>query len=125
MEKKIKKKWVKALRSGKFIQGTGQLRDKDCDETRHCCLGVLCEVLREEGYNIKRTSDGFSYNKKKIMIEELDERVCKLVGLTEAQQAELVHLNDDKEWSFKHIAKFIEDGSLDKVTDDATFEEEE
>lgn len=36
-----RKKWVKALRSGKYKQAEGQLRDGD----RFCCLGVLCDVL--------------------------------------------------------------------------------
>lgn len=42
MNEKIKKKWVDALRSGKYKQGREQLRDGD----KFCCLGVLCEVLR-------------------------------------------------------------------------------
>ncbi len=40
MKKKVMEKWVAALRSGKFKQTTGALRD----ETGHCCLGVLCEL---------------------------------------------------------------------------------
>lgn len=35
------KKWVAALRSGRYKQGTGYLRD---NEDLYCCLGVLCEV---------------------------------------------------------------------------------
>ena len=41
MDKKIKKKWLKALRSGKYKQGMGTLRIED----RFCCLGVLCDLL--------------------------------------------------------------------------------
>jgi hypothetical protein len=36
----VKAKWLKALRSGKYNQTKGQLKD----ETGYCCLGVLCEV---------------------------------------------------------------------------------
>lgn len=40
------RKWVRALRSGKFKQATGQLRKKRHDGTySYCCLGVA-EVLR-------------------------------------------------------------------------------
>lgn len=37
------KKWVAALRSGKYEQGTGALR---VDQS-YCCLGVACELYRE------------------------------------------------------------------------------
>jgi len=41
----VAKKWVAALRSGKYEQGTGQLRNGDT----YCCLGVLCDVALKEG----------------------------------------------------------------------------
>lgn len=34
-------KWIKALRSDKFLQGRHQLQSRD----GYCCLGVACEVL--------------------------------------------------------------------------------
>jgi len=40
--------WVKALRSGEFVQGKGKLRKVDNRKTnsvRHCCLGVLREIV--------------------------------------------------------------------------------
>ena len=40
--KKNRKAWVKALRSGKYEQGTAQLLT---DEGGYCCLGVLCDVI--------------------------------------------------------------------------------
>lgn len=45
MNKKIKKEWVKRLRSGEYEQGTGRL----CMNDRFCCLGVLCDMAEEEG----------------------------------------------------------------------------
>jgi hypothetical protein len=41
MDKEIKARWLEALRSGKYQQGSCYLRDGD----KYCCLGVLCEVL--------------------------------------------------------------------------------
>ena len=41
MKKEVMKKWVSALRSGKYRQGKGQLRDPD---DHFCCLGVLCDL---------------------------------------------------------------------------------
>lgn len=43
MDKKIATKWVKALRSGDYTQGTGTLRS----EKGFCCLGVLCNLHAE------------------------------------------------------------------------------
>jgi hypothetical protein len=44
MKDDVKKKWVAALRSGKYKQGCGALRRND----EYCCLGVLCDVYRKE-----------------------------------------------------------------------------
>ena len=49
MNKKVMKKWVKALRSGKYKQGTGTLKHYDTNaQARHCCLGVLCELYNDQ-----------------------------------------------------------------------------
>ena len=40
MDAEIKRKWVEALRSGKYKQGRDQLQNGDT----YCCLGVLCVV---------------------------------------------------------------------------------
>lgn len=39
------RKWIAALRSGEFKQGTGTLRTHD---DTYCCLGVACELHRRE-----------------------------------------------------------------------------
>ena len=45
----VKKKWLKALRSGEFQQGRGRLRDWKEDGSRcYCCLGVLAEITKSE-----------------------------------------------------------------------------
>jgi hypothetical protein len=49
-------KWVEALRSGKYTQGSHNLKS-GVDMVRHCCLGVAAELAgidipnRNEGYN--------------------------------------------------------------------------
>lgn len=51
MKPEIKSKWVAALRSGEFKQGTGWLLQRNHNETQaayYCCLGVLCELHRRE-----------------------------------------------------------------------------
>jgi hypothetical protein len=44
MSDDVKRMWVAALRSGKYVQGTGVLHDKD---GKCCALGVLCELAVE------------------------------------------------------------------------------
>lgn len=49
MKQNIMKKWVKALRSGKFKQGTGTLKQYNSKrQVKYCCLGVLCELYNED-----------------------------------------------------------------------------
>lgn len=44
MNHEYEEKWVAALRSGKYLQGQGALRQLVNGELRYCCLGVLCDV---------------------------------------------------------------------------------
>jgi len=46
MNSDIKTRWLKALRSGDFKQGTAQLKRTD---DSYCCLGVLCNIAVSEG----------------------------------------------------------------------------
>lgn len=48
MKKEVAKKWVKALRSGKYKQGETYLKQlNDNGQAKHCCLGVLCELYND------------------------------------------------------------------------------
>ena len=44
MNPEIKQKWVDALRSGKYDQGSEKLRSHQ----GYCCLGVLCDLYSQE-----------------------------------------------------------------------------
>ena len=47
MKQEIADKWVAALRSGEYTQAREVLA---CEtRTKHCCLGVLCELAIEDG----------------------------------------------------------------------------
>lgn len=62
MKKEIMKKWIKALRSGKYKQGQGTLKQYNRKgEAQHCCLGVLCELYNQE----------MKKNKKKTLPEKI------------------------------------------------------
>jgi len=58
MDKKIKQKWISALKSGKFKQGRGKLRYGNQNGTYHCCLGVLSEIAVKEGVCSKKSAFG-------------------------------------------------------------------
>lgn len=51
--------WVRALRSGEYEQGQGQLRDLD---DKFCCLGVLCDLAVKAGVDVKVQADKSSYS---------------------------------------------------------------
>jgi hypothetical protein len=48
MDKRVAKLWVDALRSGKYVQGHGQLKNSHNGAATYCCLGVLTELYIEE-----------------------------------------------------------------------------
>jgi len=47
VNQEIKEKWVAALRSGEYKQGTGRLRIEIIGGYQYCCLGVLCDIVAE------------------------------------------------------------------------------
>ncbi len=57
MQNELRSEWVKALRSGEYVQGEGKLYS-DYDGT-YCCLGVLCRILPDA--LIKFNGVGFYY----------------------------------------------------------------
>jgi len=44
MNAEVKQKWIDALRSGNYEQGSERLRSV----TGYCCLGVLCDLYAQE-----------------------------------------------------------------------------
>lgn len=44
MNPEVKQKWIDALRSGKYEQGSEKLRSV----SGYCCLGVLCDLYSQE-----------------------------------------------------------------------------
>ena len=97
MNKQLKSKWVKALRSGKYRQGVGSLKYRDAlaHRTKYCCLGVLQELMPEK----LQSSGEQTY---------LGEDQLKLAGLTHKNQDKLANLNDIDRLSFPEIADYIE-----------------
>ena len=49
MTPEFKAQWIAALRSGKYEQGKGRLREGD----KFCCLGVACDLTDPDAWNDK------------------------------------------------------------------------
>lgn len=60
MKNNVATKWIKALRSNKYHQGKDYLKKVSKGKTKHCCLGVLCELYNAE----------MKKNKKKTLKEK-------------------------------------------------------
>lgn len=114
MNPEIKKRWLEALRSGKFKQGRGQLRDS---RDQLCCLGVLCELAVQDGVIPEAQLDEGFY---KYMSEGLahylypPQSVADWAGLPQTNpravstNQALSVLNDGRHYTFAHIADIIE-----------------
>ena len=93
MNQTIKKKWVKALLSGKYEQGKEELCSWD---NRYCCLGVLREVM------------GSTDKLKHPTLEYLSRAQLDACGLDHNTQASLAAVND-KGVPFDMIAGLIDE----------------
>lgn len=120
MNKKVKAKWVKALKSGEFKQGKNTLKNNG----KYCCLGVLCELYRKETGKgkWKRTTGGpaskiadFHLSDKDIGFGLPANGVCDWAGLKSKDpllgKSTAANHNDGtqgvKPKSFKQIAALI------------------
>lgn len=107
MDKNLKERWVKALRSGKYEQARGCLRD----DSGYCCLGVLLDVCGEGEW------DGVCYTHFDCDVTadgDLGKLATPLLGDKMDEEGNLIRLNDgdDKKGlipqSFQVIADYIE-----------------
>lgn len=98
----FKKKWVKALLSGKYKQGKHSLKKTRKSEVRYCCLGVACEIAGAQ-VQVKR-EPGFIENGKYVKgISKIPKVLRGSSGIPE----QLANMNDEGK-RFKTIAKWID-----------------
>ena len=115
MKQEIKDAWVAALRSGKYVQGQGQLCMMQDGKFVHCCLGVLSALAVEAGIVSEApSSDGmvlYGPVGGTAVGGYLPSEVKTWAGLQRQNPAFggriLSHLNDDGV-SFAEIAAHIE-----------------
>lgn len=113
LPRKIKKRWLKDLRSGEFGQCVGTLTD---GKGGFCCLGVLqhgqsrgmCEIYDTGVPNFKAEISKDWYKEKGIILLDNstdDPHITKLINMNDGDDGK--HMN--KRRSFGYIANWIED----------------
>jgi len=113
MNQDVKKRWIKALRSGKYRRGEGRLCTTHKGRSRFCCLGVLAhEELDGEWQESDEVYEGTKvwdlFYKGERDDASLPEIVLIETGLSIDHSSTLVHMNDEGE-SFRRIADWIEE----------------
>jgi hypothetical protein len=111
--RKVMKRWIAALRSGKYKQGKNALRTHD----RFCCLGVLCDLNAKDGgapweAPAKNNTSGFyAYGDREL---RLPDDLANYLKLNAYDVDELIYKNDNGS-SFKEIANFLEKTYLPRL----------
>lgn len=111
MTKTLKRKWLKALRSGDYKMGRGRLRQTDEDGTvRHCCLGVLCEITKTPYRPTDAIPPGDA-ERKWGLDEQANANVQRRLGIGpgETHTVALIGLNDSsKRLSYRRAIAYID-----------------
>jgi hypothetical protein len=104
----LKTEWVRRLRSGHYTQGTGFLKRKRDNGIRHCCLGILCEImeLSERMMHLADHSETVEFSTVDGDASSSEVPSDAWPGPPEIQDI-LSAMNDGK-WTFAQIADFIE-----------------
>lgn len=128
-QKKIElvKKWIAALRSGEYKQGRDALVQKTGKGLRYCCLGVLCDISKDE-FNLKPDGNVFVDRFGGRFSISLPLDLSNYLSLREESEYNmafedvLVNLNDgsnrpvfEKKRKFSTIANYIEKNILPRL----------
>ena len=101
MKPELKKKWLEALKSGRYKQGQGMLRAED----KYCCLGVLCDLIDPKQWVVKGEQNWFFFDGDRF---SLSVQVQFDTGIQTEEMQTLVKMNDSYLAGFKEIARWIE-----------------
>lgn len=127
-----RKKWVDALRSGKFKQGKGNLKA----DNKFCCQGVACELFKDDVSGKWTAPDSYlNFYPKETKVkffsiggdednwiysddEMWPDQVKDLLGIDPDDAAQLVAMNDGVFWK-----PSVPMTSIYTITEPATFQE--
>lgn len=106
MKPRIRKKWIAALRSGKYEQGQGNLNSYG----KYCCLGVLADIYYgPDGWESMKEDTFEQIKKLKVsgQIATLPHEMLKHIDL-DIQTSYLLANKNDSGSTFLEIADYIE-----------------
>lgn len=109
MKQSVMKKWVEALRSGKYEQTREVLKGDD----GYCCLGVLCDISKKGEWTTKCGQNDYdcgSLDKDDVNLPVTVQKWAEMKNNTGKADihTSLTVMNDDDRMNFKEIADFIE-----------------
>lgn len=111
MQKDVRDRWVKALRSGDYEQGAGRL----CNENKYCCLGVLNDIQGNDFVLEDGVQKYYDIDDKEQYVFALNVGWLESQGLESHDVMTLWLMNDERNasgehvYSFSDIADFIEE----------------
>ena len=101
--------WVEALRSGDYLQTTRKLKQN----SRYCCLGVLCNIVDPSKWRLEFgfINEVYAYTTDdEAGVAYLPDAVQALLDPMDSEDFyTLTKLNDEQGLSFTAIADFIVD----------------
>ncbi len=128
MRANVKDLWLKALRSGDYVQGNQRLEGISGGKSKFCCLGVLVDTLMKnpipELPTIKRivdpneydTDEGlscqdvtYSIGRDSRAATTIPWELANAIEFPESLQWDYIDMNDTHNKTFAEIADAIED----------------
>jgi hypothetical protein len=118
LDEVVKIRWIDALLSGDYSQGTDRLRTGD----RFCCLGVLCDLAAQEGIGQWSPINTNFHLDGKVFYGAIPHVVADWAGLEYEDRTPLLdHTEEgtetldqlasmnDSGWTFQQIAEIVKD----------------
>jgi hypothetical protein len=97
-------KWIVTLESGNYKQGKYVLRNinNEC-----CCLGVWCDIYAPDQWGVTLEGSKYYHTPIRNTSYPVAEDYTKYLGLKQIDMDILATFNDDRNMSFKEIAKVL------------------
>lgn len=119
LDKEVKKRWLKALRSGEYQQDkSGHLcsleDENDLCTATFCCLGVYADIELDGFWEFQSKYGGYEEKIYKLHLELENGNEQEYWYFLPEEiiphdiQERLAKMNDDPSWSFEDIADWIE-----------------
>ncbi len=108
--------WTNALLSGEYEQGNNMMRNQD---NEFCCLGVLCDLVKDEVYGIWERQGDYSFvfktdgeERSGLPTDKATRYFVRSTGLSSSRVEDTFRVlagYNDAGFSFAEIAKIVKD----------------